>query len=128
MRAEVAGANLRYIIENGRELHSLVPETMRPPITMGTKDLPSDKESLTSRLCIAGGAELVAEATLSFVPQTLNGKGIDIEFKPAGMHNLYRLEEVNVKVAYRLFEQLSTDGHIAVCYRGDNRIDIRFGR
>lgn len=127
MRAEVAGANLRYIIETERELFSLVPDVMRLPV-LKTKDLPVDKASLVSRLCAAGGVELLAEATLSFVPQTLKGDGIDVEFKPASAHNFDRLEAVNVRVAYRLFEQLSTTGHIAACYRGDNKIVIKFGR
>ena len=128
MRAEVAALDLRYIIETSRELYSLVPENMRPPITGGTEDLPADKQSLTSRLCIAGDVELVAEATLSFVPQTLNGEGIDVEFKPAGMHDLHRLRAVNAKVAYCLYNQLAIEGHIAICYSGHNRIDIKFGR
>ena len=127
MRAEVTGTNLRYILESSRELCSLVPEDMRF-LAVGTEGLPEDKETLTSRLCVAGGVELAADATLSFVPQTLNGKGIDIEFKPAGAHSFHRLEEVNVKVAYRLYDQLAIQGYIATCYSGDNRIDIKFGR
>lgn len=127
MRAEFTGANLRYIVETDKELYSLVPDTMRPS-TFGTKDLPADKEPLTSRLCTVGGVELTARATLSFVPQTLKGSGVDIDFKPAGAHNFDRLEGIDVRVAYHLFDQLVTNGIIADCYSGNNRIDIKFGR
>lgn len=126
MKTEVVGFNLCFILKNDRELYSLVPENMRPPMTIGTKGLPVDKQSLTSRLCTASGVELATKTTLKFVPETLNGGGIDIEFKPAGEHDWYKIKAINISAAYRLFDQLASNRHVVARYAGDFRIDIKF--
>ena len=128
MKTELSGSDLHLLIETGREIYQLVPKDMRPIFnTSGTENLPNEKSAIISELSSRTRKDLSARVTLSFVDETKDRGGIDVEFSPQNEFDWSKIREISVKVAYRLYRQLAIVCPVIAYYSGDDRVRIKFG-
>ena len=127
MIAEVSGADLYLFIRTDKEIYGLVPQNMRHPATRGCENYPIEKCTLSSKLTSRKRNDLTAIVTLGFVDKTRSKDGVDVLFSPQDELDWSRIKNIDVLVAYSLYNELSISGLIVAPYFGDNRIRIKFG-